>query len=387
MTTVADELHIIEITSQQTLQVPAPQECLDLLGQAQRAGIVVVQLYALRAPLSPRKLGGFVRDGADIWILYDESREGALPQALRCELYTLAQAEARTWQFATIDEDWDEVRRLWERAAELANLWGLEYLFPADFLRVRLEEAEVLREQHWYAGYLAGSLTPHVARAAYDALCEIREREGWTPAFFGEALAGLSGDERANRSVLGFNRCLLGRSWRLPYQPGKAFGEIALPPTPRSDRLLRSALTSCAEHPAVLEQLNWQRHRSGETVLEFLQVEDDQDLYAVIGVLNTLLLEEVPDSKLAQWYCYGGSERRTMPPLYRLTVNYGESRESGASAAMLSREVWILFPSRHARHLDFEAALQCYIASWLAWQGVEVEGSRDGLATLWGWLK
>lgn len=385
MTTVAEELQLIELTSGQTLQVPAPQECLALLSQAQQADIVVNGLYALRAPLSPRKLGGFVRDGADIWLLYDESREGALAQALRCELYALAQAEARVWQFATIDEDWDQVRRLWTRAAELALQWGLEYLFPADFLPARLEEAETLREQHWHAGHLAGCLTPFIARAAYDALCDIREREGWSLAFFGEALAGLSRDERANRLVLDFNRCLLGRNWRLPYRPEKAFGESALPPTPRSDRLLRSALTSCAEYPTVLEQLNW--HRSGETALRFSQVEDEQDLYAALGVLNTLLLEEAPGSKLAQWYCYGGAVRRAVPPLYRLALNYGESSEPGASVALLSREVWILFPSRHVRHLDFEAALQRYITSWLAWQGVVVEGPLDGLTMLWSWLK
>jgi len=384
MTSLAEQLHIIEITSDQALQVPVPDKCLDLLRQAQRAGIPAAGLYALRAPLSPRKLGGFVRDGADIWIVYDESCEGALPQALRCELYALAQAEARVWQFATIDEDWAEVRRLWERAAQLARLWGLEYLFPADYLRARLEEAEVLCEQHWFAGYLAGCLVPFIARAAYDALCDIRQQEGWSLDEFGEALAGVSSNERANGRVLDFDRCLLGRSWRLPYRPEKTFGELAMRRSQRSDRLLRSALSSCAERPTALSQLNWQRHRGGATALGFFQVEDEQDFAAVIGVLNALLLEDLPGSKLAQWYCYGNeSSRSSVPPLYRLTLHYGESHESSAPA----REIWLLFPSRHVRHLDFEAALQRYIASWLACQGIVVEGPREGLATLWGWLK
>ena len=386
--TIADQLHIIEITSQQTLQVPAPQECIALFRQAQLAGISVVGLYALRAPLSPRKLGGFVREGADIWILYDESREGALEQCLRCELNALAQAEAPARPPATIDEDWDEVGRLWKRAAALAQLWGVEYLFPAEYLRARLDEAEVLREHHWYAGYLAGSLTPSIARAAYDALSDIRQREGWTLHQFGEALAGFSRDEQANGRVLDFDRCLLGRSWRLPYRPEKTFGALSLPRSQRSDRLLRKALTSCAERPDALAQLNWQRHRSGEAALAYFQVEDAQDFTGLIGVLNSLLLEELPGSKLAQWYCYGDeSLRGSVPLLYRLTLHYGESHESPGPEAVPARDVWILFPSRHVRLLDFEVALQRHLTSWLACQGTVVEGTREGLTMLWSWLK
>lgn len=383
--TIEEELRIIGITTQQDLCVEAPAECAELFAQAQRDGIAVNRLYTVRAPLSARKLGSYVRDGASIWILYAQEGAESLEQALRCELYALAQAEANAWSFATIDEDWDEVSRLWKRASELAQRWGWGRLFPAAFLERRQKEVEELREYHWYAGYLAGSLAPSIARASFDALCDVRERERWSAHEFGEALAGVSELGSRNGLVLDLDRCLLSRrSWRQPYRRQNSFGALALSPALRSDRLLRSALSFCAEHPVATTQLCWQRFRHEGAFLCFQQVEDEQDLAAAIGALNALLLEETRESVLALWDCYGESSRSAVPPLYRLALSYGGTADEGDR---LTREVWTLFPSRHARHVAFEGALQRYIASWGAWTSFEYEGARDGLSMLWSWLK
>ena len=235
------------------------------------------------------------------------------------------------------------------------------------------------------AGYLAGSLSAVVARAAYSALCCIRQREGWNTTFFGEALGGISDDERVNRLVLDFDRCQLGRSWSYPIQQGDSFGPMALPSTQRSDDLLRSALNFCAEHPAVLNQLRWIQHTHQETEHCFLQVEDGQDFFSAIGVLNALLLEDVSASKRVTWHCYGDGSRSIGSPAYRLSLSYSGSDR--AERERLAREVWVLFPSRHVSHQVYEAALQRYIASWLSFQGLVCEGVREGQHALWEWLR
>jgi hypothetical protein len=386
---ITEELNIIQLTTQQDLRVPTPAECASLLEQARASGIAVNELYVLSAPLSPRSLGGFVREGASIWVLYDQQRTGSLDQSLRCELYALAQAERPKPPVISIDDDWDEVRRLWMRASKLARLWGWERLFPEEELNRLLEETEVLRWQHVYAGYLAGSLVPAIARAAYDALCAIREREGWSSAEFGEVLANTSEDGSRDGLVLDFDRCYLRRSWRQPFRPEHSFGPLAQQSTLRSDRLLRSALSHCAEHPTDLASLRWHPTGSEETYLCFLQVEDDQDFAAAIGALNALLLHDEVGigSVLVTWHCYGESARIAFPPVYRLVVNWSESGEEAGSERHRSREVWILFASRKERQQYLEWALQRYITSWQAWTSFQFETTREGMEVLWSWLK
>lgn len=398
MTTIAEELQIIRLTAGRDILLPTPAECEVLLARARNEGIVVSRLYVLSVPLTPFKGGSFLLGDRSMWIHYDLARPGGLDQALRYELHELAHAKEPPGDYASIDEDWDEEARTWQRAAGLAAQWGWERLFPAGYLEERLAELEVLREHHWAAAYLVGTLSPAIARAAYDALCDLRLKEGWDLTLFGEALGGWSEDSQANGRVLDFDRCQL-RSWRGPYQRGGSFDEMALRYTERTDRALRSALRMHADHPVCLEQLVWQKSRHRGTELCFIQVEDEQDLYQAIGTLNALLLDESAESALATWHCYGQPARDKAPPLYRLAVRYGERRDpaelGNASAGeerlhpvgKADREAWVLFPSPRPRGLTYEAALQRYIASWLTWQSLRHERASDGLTLLWGWLK
>lgn len=383
MTTIAEELHIIRLTAGRDILLPTPPECEALLALARSEGIETSRLYVLSVPLTPYKGGSFLRRDRSLWIHYDQSRPDGLDQALRYELHELAHAKKPPDDYASIDEDWDEEAETWRRAAELAAQWGWEHLFPAGYLEERLAELEALREHHWAAGYLVGSLSPAIARAAYDALCDLRLKEGWDFTLFGDALGGWSEDTLATSRVLDFDRCQL-RSWRGPYQRGGSFGEMALRYTERTDRVLRSALRTQAANPVCLKQLVWQKSRHGGTELCFLQVEDEQDLYQAIGTLNALLLDEPAESVLATWHCYGQPSRGQTPPLYRLAVRYGEQLQPIGKA---DRKAWILFPSSHPRLLTCEAALQRYIASWQTWTSFECEGIGEGLSMLWSWLK
>jgi len=394
MTTIAEELQIIRLTTGRDILLDSPQECEEMLAQARSEGIEVSRLYVLSTPLGLYKGGSFLRRDRSMWIHYDRSHPDGLNRALRYELHELAHAENPPVDYTSIDQDWDEEERTWKRAVQLACDWGWERLFPAGYLEERLAELEVLREHHWSAGYLLGSLSPSLARVAYDALCDVRVQEGWDLSFFGAALGGWSKDPLANARVLDFDRSLL-RSWRVPYQRGGAFGSMRLHSTERSDSLLRTTLRAVAEHPLALTQLNWQKSRG--TDLCFIQVEEEQDFCLAIGALNGLLLDGAPASVLATWHCYGDSTRDRTPPLYRLAVHASDDTNGlealdppvvqPSPARASEREAWILFSGSRSRALIFEAALQRYIASWLAWQSLQQESARDGLSLLWGWLK
>lgn len=393
MTTIAEELQIIRLTTGRDILLDTPEECEELLARAQSDGIEVSYLYVLSAPFSPYKGGSFLRRDRSMWVHYDQSRPDGLTRALRYELHELAHAENPHGDYESLDQDWDEEERTWKRAVQLACQWGWERLFPPGYLEERLAELEVLREHHRAAGYLVGSLSPALARVAYDALCDLRLKERWDLTFFGAALGGWSEDPLANGRVLDFDRCLL-RSWRVPYERGGSFGQMRLRSTERSDSMLRAALRAVTEHPVAPTHLGWQKSRGTE--LCFIQVEEEQDFSQAIGALNGLLLDGAPASVLATWHCYGDPARDRTPPLYRLAVHYGDdangfvaaearaAQPSPGSAA--DREAWILFPWSRSRGLIFEAALQRYISSWLAWQSLQQESACNGLTLLWGWL-
>jgi hypothetical protein len=392
--TIEERLHIAELTQGRSIVLPTPPDAAALLQRARASGIAVGRLYIVSQRLHPGLRGGYERGTGNLWCHYWAGEPGGERRLLQCLLVLLAHARRQPPVPATIAEDWENERAAWQEAGALASAWELAGLLPEGELAERLAEIEQLEAWHQAAGELAGSLDPFLARAAFHALVDIREREGWSEEQFDAALFGCSEDEAANAAVLAFDRTVLRATWGIPYRTpreGPPFGDLTLPQDRRSVALLREALESAARRsrgpvtPASVAR-SW---LDAPLHLSFLHVESEQDAHAVLALCTAWLVEEGAElAAEATWWVYGApgdSGQR----IYRLGVRYKPAAggHPAPEALPAARELWVLFPgSRHGRR-SAEAACQRYILSFLTVQDVRIAPLDEGLAMLWGWLQ
>ena len=296
MTTIAEELHIIRLTTGRDILLDTPEECEELLARAQSEGIEVSSLYVLSAPFSPYKGGSFLRRDRSMWVHYDQSRPDGLTRALRYELHELAHAENPLWRLR-------EPRPGLGRGGENLEASGATGLpvglgaplptwIPGRAVGPSWSPARA-PPVCWLSGWEpvprlspASPMTPFATSASRKA--------GISPSS-GRPWPRLSEDPLANGRVLDFSdRCLL-RSWRVPYQRGGSFGQMRLRSTERSDRMLRAALRSSGRTPGRASAPELQKSRGTE--LCFIQVEEEQDFSQAIGALNGLLLDGAPGTR------------------------------------------------------------------------------------------
>jgi hypothetical protein len=410
------------------LLLPTPPACLPLLERARQAGIQVGDLFVVSRPLVPLAQGGYELSTGHLWCHYDARLEEAERSLLQCLLVLLAALKRRFPAPRTLEEEREQHQQLVKDAAALARDWQRPDLFVAADLDRLLAEAENRFDALVAVGELAGSLDPPVAHAASLALCQLREREGWSQATFEAALAGISDDEEQNAAVLTWDRTLLRARWVLAGSgPERAascadlFGPLAWPQTPATSALLRQALEQVAHRGAVAagcwspQPLNTGEHAHADQLC-FLQVSDRQGLERALAQLTSWLLD-LPERYLQvhwSWYgetrARGGGGKSGTPPsgqeqqpgsdkpiLYRsgLTYHWGPGEEPastaspsrwGQGAAPLRRELWVLFAACPHRE-RLEAAWQRYLSGWQRQQQASSWASlQQGVQDLWGLL-
>ncbi|MBX5459302.1 MAG: hypothetical protein IRZ31_20605 [Thermogemmatispora sp.] len=280
-----------------------------------------------------------------------------------------------------------------------------------------LVEAENRFDALVVAGELAGSLDPSVAHAAFLALCQLRERKGWSQATFEVALAGASENEEQNAAVLTWDRTLLRARWVLPTRSGPElpvprdlFAPLRVPPTPEASTLLRQALEHVAHRSAPAGAAerkraitpSWGADRPG-----FLEVGSVQQLEHLMEQATAWPLD-LPEHYLqVHWCCYGeygeagaretreaesaGRPRRHRSGravLYHGSYRWeaGQEPESAVmGSASLHRELWVLFAACPHR-ARLEAAWQMWLGSWSAKQEIGLAPLAQGLQELWSVL-
>ncbi|MBE3568494.1 MAG: hypothetical protein IMW90_22490 [Thermogemmatispora sp.] len=408
------------------LRLPTPPACLPLLERARQAGIQVGDLFVVSRPLVPLARGGYELSTGHLWCHYDARLEEAERSLLQCLLVLLAALKRRFPAPRTLEEEREQHQQLVKDAAALARDWQRPDLFVAADLDRLLAEAENRFDALVAVGELAGSLDPPVAHAASLALCQLREREGWSQATFEAALAGISDDEEQNAAVLTWDRTLLRARWMSPVRSGPEqpapqadlFGPLTVPQSPAASTLLRQALEQVAHRGAVAvgcwspQPLNTGEHAHADQLC-FLQVSDRLGLERALAHISSWLLD-LPERYLqVHWSCYGeargGGGKSGTPPsveeqqpgsdkptLYRSGLTYhwgpGEGPASpafpslqGQGAAPLRRELWVLFAACPHRE-RLEAAWQLYLSSWQRQQRCSCASLAQGLQDLWSVL-
>jgi hypothetical protein len=382
-------LEVASLRLGHSILLPTPPACDALVQRARAEGISVGQLSIVSRALRPGVRGGYERRSGNLWCHFNAGDPGGEQELLCNLLVLLAFIKLQRLLPTTIEADWGDERDAWIEAAALAQAWQWPDLFAGATLESRLAEIERLQTWHEAAGELVGSLDPFVARSAYHALAEIRQRRGWSDEAFEAALFGYSECEDDNAAVLALDRAPLRATWSLPYRAqreGPPFGDMTLPYSTTTGHLLRSALETIAHRRvqgAPLASIE-RTYFDSPLRLHFARIESDLDLPGLLAVCNGWLIEEAPDcSAEAMWWVYGapgmGADR-----LYRLTVHYKKGWQ-GTGEPPAGHELWVLFrPGERIQRV--EAALQRYILCWLSVQEVRCEPLDEGLSLLWSWL-
>jgi hypothetical protein len=389
---LAEAIRAYEQSRGRQIVLAPPPECLFLVERARQDGIALRFLYVLSEPLDPLLGGESDPLSRDVWIYLRSAQQGGLHKTMRTLLHELAHLEKFSHEshVADIDEDWDEEARVWERAYQLARRWGVEEVFPEEVLQQLLAHNESMREDHWYAAWLAGTRHPQLSRLAYAALCQRAGERDWTFEQLSEAMQGASADDGANATVADFDRCLLRSRWRYAVGYGRgSFGSLACAPDNESARLLRNALFSLAQRSTPPVPPDWMDMGSGKHRLGFLVVEEAEQFTRLLGLVQALLLDHPDLYGTAYWHVYGQVEGNApLPRLYHLAVTYSPDcqaveRERETSPALPEVQLWILFPSRLAvvNHL-IEPAWQRYILSWIKTTALRCEELEDGITLL-----
>ncbi len=394
--TIRDELEQLSLRLGYRVVLPTPPACQHLLDQAKASGIPLGTLFVLSHPLFPEIRGSYDRESGDLWCHYDGADEKGAHEVLQCLLTLIAYAKLHLPVPTTIQEDWEQAEHAHREAFALAQAWNRSDLFSAAELESLLAHDQYLLRCHLAAGELAGHLAPSVARNAYLALLEVRQRYQWNDAQFEAALSGVcEEDEEANAAVLDFDRTVLRPRWlRWNLRGGDALhdasGASLLPQTPGTAEVLREALRKAASG------LKGQtRHRrlwpiSEQVSLAFFLVEREEALSSLIAQVSRWLIEEYPLRYVRVWWClYADGEPETARSawhLYQLHIEYVPCHPEGTGRSEpFHSELWALFPVRRKTRL--EAAWQRYLHSWSAFAHVSGESLSRGLHTLWSQLE
>jgi hypothetical protein len=384
-----DHIEQMRLLFDQEILLPTPLAFEALLRRARAEAIPVGQLFVVSRPLFPGVHGDYQRETRELWCLLDVTDPEGERKALQCLLSLMVHARREAEDPRTIEEDWQREHDAWQEAAQLAQAWGLGAFSQAD-LEERLAEVERLSAAHLAAGALAGSADPHIARAAYGALLEVRATRGWDEQQWAEALAGVSEDEEANTAVLSFDRTQLRRFWRVTAATSRQpkappFGALTLLPMPGAASILRRALKAAAERQIQRPPLHpvSSRWQEAPLSLHLLQVAGEGDLAHALDVANVCLIETAPElAAEAQWAVYGqpGGDH-----LYRLSVGYLPVRGTRQPEETLpaAQEVWVCFLNPVGKRQRLEAAWQGYITGWQRWIEIDTGTLTEGLSQLW----
>jgi hypothetical protein len=395
---LAEELERLSRQRGHRIVLPTPPDCQFLLAQARAAGFPVNRLFVLSRPLYAGLQGSYERSSGDLWCHYDGADEHGGRDLLQCLLTLIATVKLQLSAPATIAEDWEQACTVHREAAALAKAWQREDLFTADDLEQCLAYDRHLSLCHEAAGELAGRLVPSIAREAYGALLEVQQRYQWSPSQFAEALQGVrEDDEEANAAVLDFDRCQLRARWltsrtqKRAYEPDP-FGAFALPQTPATARVLRTALAWVAHQHVENKMPQVPQHVTQSATHTFFRLECEQDLALILACVTSWLLEDFPQCyarlrwELSADEC-GKDSSIPSPHLYHMSVEYVSCQEQMRTNEEPSRrDLWVLVPARQ-RTVRVEASLQRYISSWLTCAEVYTEALYDGLQALWSWLE
>jgi hypothetical protein len=385
---LAERVHHARLMLGHSIVLPTPPTVDALMQRARAEGLAAGQVFVVSRRLHPGLRGGYERNTGNIWLHYWAGESEGERLLLQCLLVILAHIKLQRPVPTTIEEDWCREGDAWREACVLASDWEMPDLLHASELSERLRELERLETWHQAAGELAGVRDPFLARSAFHALVDIREREGWSDEAFEAALFGYSEDEAANAAVLAFDRTVLRAVWSIPYRSthdGPPFGELTLPQNRHSVGILRAALAAASEGRASQVSLatiarSW---LDAPLHLHFLRGAGELDASALIALCNCWLIEAHADlAAEALWWVYGTRTTR----IYRLCVRYKPAVGSPAPSAVPSaRELWVLFTGDHGRGV--EAAFQRYILCWLSMAGLQLEPLEQGLLLLWDWLQ
>jgi hypothetical protein len=387
-----ERITIAEFFADHRIVLPTPSVCRQLLQHAKENGIAVGELFVVSRRMSVGYRGGYERATGNIWCHYDANEPNGDGMLLQTLLILLASMQLQLPEPSTIAQDWENERIVWRFAQELALRWECPELLSPKELEERLSSLEQLSIWHMAVGELVGSRNPLHARAAYDALRDIRRRMAWDDHAFTEALFGTSAREEDNAVVLTFDRTGLRGNWSLAHRTkrdGPPFGEFTLPYHQRTAYLLREALEAvAARHPSHPTLRTIERPYFGDTPLHlrFFRLQEGRDLPLLLSLFHSWLVEEAPHlTAEVSWWLY--ADRTTTFRLYRLFVRYKPTFEDrqGSGELPAAHDLWILLsPSQDLR--STESALQRYILCWRSVHEIRCEAFDEALPTLWGWL-
>jgi hypothetical protein len=397
---LVDDLEFMRQWFGYSIVLPTPPACQALLEQAKATGIPVGRVFVLSRSLSDGIRGSYDRRSGDIWCHYDSRDNEGARNILQCLLTLIAHVKLQLPPPSTIEEDWEHARLAHEEARALASAWDRDDLFTTSELEAALAYDSHLYLCHTAAGELAGSLNPSIARLAYLALLEVQQRYQWSEAQFEAALNGIrEDDEEANAAVLDFDRCSLRAYWlstrtRKREEEPDPLGQFALAQTPRTARVLRSALEWVASHHTESGVFREPLQVADRTFLSFFRLEEAQDLSLVIAHVNAWLLKDFPECYARVRFSLYADIRwkettAPSPHLYHMSVEYAhchEKRQADEGCGPIRRELWVLVPARKREEV-VEAAWQRYIRSWLTFADLSTEALYYGLQALWPWLQ
>lgn len=390
---IRDRIEIEQHMLRRPLILPTPPACSKLLEHARSAGLKIGTVFILSHRLNPGSFGGYERASGDIWCHYGAAKVEGDRLLLQSLLWILAHMKCDLSAPTTIEEDWQQDREAWQMAFQLAMKWNMPELLLQQELDERLAESEQLHDWYEEAGNLAGCLRPAIARAAYQALVDIRRQQGWDEKQFEAALGGYSEHPEDNAAVLAFDRTVLRSSWGQPHRvdrQGPPFGDLTLvQQSQQIAYLLRTALAAWANRHTNLVPLRKIERGWGDEPLHlfFLVIDSDLEFPSLIAHCNTWLVDESPDlAAVVTWHVYGSGTIDGMR-IYRLCVRYKPSLFDPPVSTPSARELWVLFPAdADERRRWTEAAFQRYILCWPFMQEIHCESLEDGLPILWNWL-
>lgn len=351
-----------------TIAIEPSQACRMLWQRARAAGIPLGQLTILRRPLAAARIGGaWNRSTGNIWVRQSDDPA----ETLRRLVHELAHAERQSPHPVTIDDDWNEEVATEHRARDLAQRWDVGAIFDGVPLAHSLAQIETLRERHHLAADLAATRDPTLARAAYDAICDLAHLHGWSEATLEAALSDADEDDTINAAVVDFSRAGLRASWQVGHGIGGSFGPLACQQDTRSGTILRSALRQAGA--LTIDWLSRRQVISADgprRLALMLTLSEVAELPAVLSATQALLLAHPDQRPMATWHCSG---EPTTVRLYQVSVSVDPETTS----------LGVLLCPRRPKDRIVEAALQRFILTWAHVTAIRSEPFSEGLRTLW----
>lgn len=381
---------LVELSQRLHLNVvlPVPPLCRQILDRAKTEGIQFGTVYIVCRPLTPGIQGSYDRETRDMWCHLDSSLgEEGQRHLVQCLFSLLASIQREDPFPSSIEDDWFQLTQAHKGGFTLAQAWGFAPFFTTDDQERLLERDRYHYRCHLAAGELAGHPDPSVARSAYFALHELRERHAWTEHQFEEALCGTHQDRAANALVTCFDRSHLRRRWLTthtrPTGEPASFGKAAVS-SPQAGERLRATLERTFHGYLIQEAHLAPTLLSAQQHHWLTRAENDQQLAALVALLNSWLIDEYPQAAVRMsWRCYTGQPilPTSSVRLYRGDISYEEAE---GIPVFPTRTLWVLWTEPASpRCQAIEAAWQHFVLSWLTFADLQCAPLAEGLQVLW----